>query len=72
MNKYIKENSQNEAKEHVIHDIIPTYISNKEGETEACLKCKKGYGILSVELGNTNIAFKIEDLKKIIGDEKQE
>ena len=72
MNKYTEENSQNKAKKQVIHDIIPTYISNKEGETEAYLKCKKGYGIFSVELGKTNIAFKIEDLKKIIGDEKQE
>ena len=72
MNKDIKENSQNKAKKSIIHDIIRTHISNKEGETEAYLKCKKGFGILSVELGKTNIAFKIEDLKKIIGDEKQE
>lgn len=49
---------------------IETYISNSEGETTSFLNYKCDYGVLRVELGKTNIIFKAEDLKKILGDEK--
>lgn len=72
MNRYTEESFQKRTDNVIIHDTIKTYISNEKGETEAILKSKRGFGVLRIELGKTNLIFKIEDLKKIIGDEIKE